>query len=198
MAAVVSGTPLRGGAGARWLRAASIVIALGLVLGAVASDAALLARGDGSAARIVPASDPATITGCPPRCAAIMTETGLPNGTSWSVTLDAKTTTEYSNNSTITFYLYSGPYNFTVGSVEGYTASPSSGTFTMNNSSIGIPISFQKNAVFLGLSLNGTLALVGGLIIGLLIGIVLTTLFIRKPRSPTPVPASPPPSTPVP
>ena len=53
-------------------------------------------------------------------------ESGLPSGTSWSVTFNGQTLT--STTSTITFTnVPSGSYSFTVVS-SGYTASPSSGT----------------------------------------------------------------------
>ena len=53
-------------------------------------------------------------------------ESGLPSGTSWSVTFNGQTLT--STTSKITFTnVPSGSYSFTVVS-SGYTASPSSGT----------------------------------------------------------------------
>lgn len=53
-------------------------------------------------------------------------ETGLPTGTAWSVTLDGVTHAASSTN--ITFSQPSGPeYSFHVGNVTGFTASPSSG-----------------------------------------------------------------------
>ena len=52
--------------------------------------------------------------------------TGFPSGTSWSVTLNGST--KESTGNTIAFTEPNGTYPFTVGTVSGYTASPSSGT----------------------------------------------------------------------
>ena len=69
------------------------------------------------------------------------TETGLPGGTSWSVTLNAQTLT--STGSTITFSETDGGYAYTVGSVNGYNAFPSSGTVTVNGASQTVFIAFN-------------------------------------------------------
>jgi len=52
------------------------------------------------------------------------TETGLPYGTSWSVTFNG--TTESSSTNTITFNEPNGIYSFSIASISGYSASPSS------------------------------------------------------------------------
>jgi peptide/nickel transport system permease protein len=63
-------------------------------------------------------------------------ESGLPNGTSWSVTIGSQTVA--STTDSLFFSLASGPtYHFVVGSVSGYVASPSSG----NISVAGVPAS---------------------------------------------------------
>lgn len=49
-------------------------------------------------------------------------ETGLPNGTVWSVSLEGNTS--YSNNSTIVFVEPNGGYTFTIGPVKGYVTQP--------------------------------------------------------------------------
>lgn len=71
----------------------------------------------------------------------IFTEAGLASGTSWSVTLDAGT-----QSSTTTAILYpavaNGTYPFAIGSVAGYTASPSSGTVTVNGGLQVVAITF--------------------------------------------------------
>ena len=69
------------------------------------------------------------------------TEGGLPSGTSWYVTV--KGTTESSTSSTITFVVQNNEtYSFVVGNVNGYTSSPSSGTFIVVNTSISQTITF--------------------------------------------------------
>lgn len=61
-------------------------------------------------------------------------ETGLPAGTSWSVSVGGQTITTTNDN--MTFSLASGPaFTFTVGNVTGYTAAPSSGSIGID----GVP-----------------------------------------------------------
>ncbi|MFP3318691.1 MAG: protease pro-enzyme activation domain-containing protein [Thermoplasmata archaeon] len=69
------------------------------------------------------------------------TESGLPSGTSWSVTFNGNTTS--STNTTISFTgIADGSYSYTVGSISGYTASPSSGTITVNGANVNQAITF--------------------------------------------------------
>ena len=49
-------------------------------------------------------------------------ETGLPNGTVWSVSLEGNTS--YSNNATIVFVEPNGGYTFIIGPVKGYVTQP--------------------------------------------------------------------------
>ncbi len=58
------------------------------------------------------------------------TESGLPSGRTWSVTFNG--TPETSATGEITFAaVVNGTYSYTVGSVSGYTASPSTGSVTV-------------------------------------------------------------------
>ncbi|MGC8673487.1 MAG: hypothetical protein ACP5TO_08350, partial [Thermoplasmata archaeon] len=68
------------------------------------------------------------------------TESGLPSGTLWSVTLNGSTETSITN--TITFQEPNGSYSYTIGSINGYTASPSSGTIMLNGTNINQIINF--------------------------------------------------------
>jgi YVTN family beta-propeller protein len=68
-------------------------------------------------------------------------ENGLPTGTAWEITVDGQTFE--SNNQSIFLILPAGTYSYTVSSVAGYSASPSSGTFTVNFAPFGIEISFS-------------------------------------------------------
>jgi|GEM_PF-2321781 len=70
------------------------------------------------------------------------TESGLPAGTFWSVTLNGNT--ESSTTNTITFNEVNGTYSFTVGSVSGYTVSPSSGTITVKGANVNQAITFTS------------------------------------------------------
>src|SRR2546425_8044623 len=68
------------------------------------------------------------------------TESGLHPGTSWSVTLDG--VPQSATASTITFSEADGTYAYTVGSVAGYTANPSSGSVTVNGAGVSASITF--------------------------------------------------------
>jgi hypothetical protein len=74
--------------------------------------------------------------------AVVPSESGLPTGTSWSVTLNG--TMEGSTNSTITFAEPNGTYAYVVGAVAGYTASPASGSATVNGGAIGVNVTFTQ------------------------------------------------------
>jgi ABC-type transport system substrate-binding protein len=70
------------------------------------------------------------------------TESGLPTGTSWSVTLNG--TTESSTTNTITFTEPNGTYSFTITTVDKrYSPSPSSGTFTVSGTNVNVGITFS-------------------------------------------------------
>jgi peptide/nickel transport system permease protein len=69
-------------------------------------------------------------------------ETGLPAGTSWSVTIAGKTIT--TTNSSLVFSLASGPeFSFAVNNVSGYTATPSTGSFGLDGVPYSVPITFK-------------------------------------------------------
>jgi YVTN family beta-propeller protein len=76
----------------------------------------------------------------PPTYDVNFTETGLPAGTSWSVTLGG--TTQTSTTNTITFSKPDGTYAYTVGQVAGYPASPASGSATVNGATVSTSITF--------------------------------------------------------
>ncbi len=71
---------------------------------------------------------------------ATFTETGLTAGTTWSVTIGTQTV--QSTTSTITFALANGTYTYTVGTVSGYTASPTTGSITVTPAGVSTPITF--------------------------------------------------------
>ena len=75
--------------------------------------------------------------------AVTFTESGLPTGTSWSVTFNGQT--ESSTGSSITFSgIPPGTYTYTVIPPSGYFASPSSGSVTVTSSNVTEPISFSQ------------------------------------------------------
>jgi len=78
-----------------------------------------------------------------------ITENGIQNGTSWSATLTGTTfngqyinVTLSSTTNTITFNEPNGTYSYTIGSVSGYTVSPSSGSLTVNGANVNQAITF--------------------------------------------------------
>jgi len=74
--------------------------------------------------------------------AVTFTESGLPSGTHWSVTVGNSTLS--SDSSTITFVEPNGTLSFTVASVSGYTASPSSGSVTVKGGPASQAITFSE------------------------------------------------------
>ncbi len=70
-------------------------------------------------------------------------ESGLPSGSSWSVTFDG--TTHTVTTTSTEFETTKGTYAFSVGSPSGYSASPSSGSVTVTDASIDKPIAFSAD-----------------------------------------------------
>ncbi|MCL5963184.1 MAG: protease pro-enzyme activation domain-containing protein [Candidatus Thermoplasmatota archaeon] len=71
-------------------------------------------------------------------------ESGLPSGTSFSVTLNGATSS--SGSGTVSFSEVNGSYSFSIGSVSGYTASPSSGTVVVSGSAVSESITFTASS----------------------------------------------------
>lgn len=88
-----------------------------------------------------------TITFTPYKYGATFTESNLPAGTSWSVTLNG--ITETSTTSTVTFSVPNGTYSYTIGSVTGYHTSAASGTITVNTASQSVSVQFTRNTYIL-------------------------------------------------
>jgi subtilase family serine protease len=72
------------------------------------------------------------------------TESGLASGTSWSVTFNG--TAQSSTGTSIQFSVTNGSYSYTVGSVSGYTVSPSSGSVTVSGSAQSISIVYTASS----------------------------------------------------
>ncbi len=81
----------------------------------------------------------------PGQYSVTFSEAGLTKGTPWSVTLAGSTRS--SSSSTVQFTKGNGSYAFSVGGVSGYTASPSSGTVTVNGASVTQSVAFSPSAV---------------------------------------------------
>jgi poly(3-hydroxybutyrate) depolymerase len=72
------------------------------------------------------------------------TETGLPEGTNWSVTVG--TATIVSAGSTIEFPEPGGTYSYSVLAIPGYEASPWSGTVPVPDENVSVPIAWSQVA----------------------------------------------------
>ena len=74
--------------------------------------------------------------------AVTFTESGLASGTSWSVTFNGNT--QSSTGTSTSFSVPDGSYSYTVGTVSGYTASPSSGTVSVNGAAQSVAIKYSS------------------------------------------------------
>ncbi|MGC2289656.1 MAG: hypothetical protein WA688_07360 [Thermoplasmata archaeon] len=69
------------------------------------------------------------------------TETGLPEGTEWSVKLEGSE--QHSTTATIAFRKTKGEHPYTVGTVPGYTRTPAAGTVDVGKDPVRIPVEFE-------------------------------------------------------
>ena len=72
----------------------------------------------------------------------VFTESGLPTGTTWSVTLNGQV--QSSTTPTMTFTEPNGVYSYSVGNVSGYFLPSSTGSVTVNNANVALQISYEK------------------------------------------------------
>lgn len=112
-------------------------------------------------------------------------ESGLPSGTSWSVTLNG--TAHSSTSANITLSLANGSYAFTVGNVSGYNSSPSSGNLTVSGSALTKTITFSKQSSTpksnAGLSMTDY-EIIGGVVVVAVIAGVAGVLASRRRKKP--------------
>ena len=101
------------------------------------------------------------------------TETGLPPGTSWSVTLNGKTETSTTN--TISFVEPNGIYSFSIASINGYSVSQSSGSITVKGTNIIQNITFKSVTTTTSPSSNDSLIyiIIAIVVIAAAIGVVV-------------------------
>src|SRR6266849_5149334 len=78
----------------------------------------------------------------PPTYPVSFTETGLPIGTSWSVTFDG--TAQSSTTNTIAFSKGNGTYSYAIGGIQGYATSPYTGTILVNGGSVTQPVPWTQ------------------------------------------------------
>ena len=74
----------------------------------------------------------------------VFTESGLPSGTHWSVTLNG--TTHSTTSATIDFSELNDTYPFSVPSTPGYNATPVNGSVTVSGAPASIPIAFASQS----------------------------------------------------
>jgi len=143
-----------------------------------------------------PSSGPVTVNGAPQTVTIVFTavapatylvtftETGLPTGTLWNVTLGG--TAKNSTGAAIVFSEGNNSYSFTVGSVSGYSSAPSSGSVQVHGSPVSKEITFSSvgssppsgsSSGFLGLP-----GLDGYILLGIVIGLLVILIFFLAAR----------------
>ncbi|MGP8075829.1 MAG: YncE family protein [Thermoplasmata archaeon] len=128
-----------------------------------------------------------------PTYTVTFTESGLPSGSSWSVTLNG--TPESSVGSSLTYTEPNGSYPYMVGTVTGYNVTPSSGSVTVNGGSQGVSLTFSSGPVSSSSAPSSGTPLWEYLLIGVVIAAVVigVALFLRR-RKAAPTQASPAPA----
>lgn len=99
-------------------------------------------------------------------------ETGLPAGSSWSVTINGLSKT--SKNATISFSEPDGTYNVNVTSPSGYNVSLQSKTVTVNNGNANFSATFKQQSV--STPSGNPVAIYEGIGIGAAVGLVVGVL----------------------
>jgi hypothetical protein len=84
-------------------------------------------------------------TAAPPAYDVTFHESGLVSGTSWSVTLNGSTKT--STATTVKFKETNGTYEYSVGNVAGYTATPLSGSVDVGGSDLTVAVEFTSTVL---------------------------------------------------
>ncbi len=112
------------------------------------------------------------------------TQSDLPDGTTWAVTLGGQTIT--SANATITFRVANGSYPYTVTAPDGYAVTPAAGTVVVTAAASAQSIGFHARAggasTFLGLPTSGGLGMLWGALLALLIVALALLLWTRMGR----------------
>jgi hypothetical protein len=122
-------------------------------------------------------------------------EKGLPDGATWSVSVDGLP--EISSGSTIRFTGVNGTYSYVVGAVAGYTATLHSGSVALDGLNRTVTVTFVTQSGFFGLSSFG-----GGILLvtcAIAVGAAVYFVSRRTGRSPShdpPPTAAPAPSPP--
>jgi hypothetical protein len=125
------------------------------------------------------------------------TESGLPNGAAWTVSVGGVPVT--STMSSLSFTEPNGSYEFVVGSVPGYTVNRSAVPIDLSGAPASVPLLFSSNpthpSTFLNLPNDEGYLLVGG-ILAVMVALVALALVRRRRRGPPRTGSSGPPPGP--
>ncbi|MGB6443222.1 MAG: thermopsin family protease, partial [Thermoplasmata archaeon] len=80
-------------------------------------------------------------------------ESGLPTGTSWSVTLGAQTVS--STTTKVVFHLVNGSYTYSIGLVAGYEPKTASGTFVVAATPVKVSVPFKVTTYVISFKESG-------------------------------------------
>ncbi len=134
------------------------------------------------------APSPVTVTFAAVTYVVAFTETGLPTGTNWSVTVGG--TLFHATTTTISVVVSNGSYAYsTASTASGYTPFPASGTLLVSSGAPAVQVQFTQSSTS-GSSTSLWEGLIIGLIVGLVIGALLVFLLGRR-RSGAPATVAP-------
>lgn len=115
-------------------------------------------------------------------------QTGLPLGTSWSVTFGSVTQSGTGDGIAIAG-IANGTYAYTVNAVTGYSPAPSTGSVSVSGPPAPVAITYKSTAsaspMFLGLPSNVGYALLGAIVVAV-VGAGLALFLRRRRTKPTP------------
>ena len=138
---------------------------------------------------VAPATGAVTVTASPQSVAVTFTaylytvtftESGLPSGTTWSVTFGG--TAHSSSGTTVTFDVANGSYAYTVAGVSGYSLAPSSGTQLVAGPGSNIGVAFVATPSALASTLGGA-PFWGLLVLVVILALLVLVLATRRASS---------------
>jgi sugar lactone lactonase YvrE len=119
--------------------------------------------------------------------AVTFTETGLPSGTNWSVTIGGST--HSSTGPSIGFNEPNGTHVYTLGTVSGYSASNETGVVTVNAAAASVTIAFTSSSSGSGGSgLSTTDLIVLAIVVIAIIAAIGALVLMRRNKGSTPPP----------
>lgn len=132
------------------------------------------------------------VTFAPVAFHVVFTETGLPNGTNWSVTVNGSASHGIAQS--ISFVLKNGTYDFIVDSPPGYDVTPSNGSFRIQGTNQTVNLLFTTAAPNPSLTLLGLSAMQWDGLIALILlvaTVAIIVFFHRRDRRAAAIPAPP-------